>query len=144
MMTTKTPTKKKMTARNYAALALIAAAALLTFAPTHVTANPRRQSADQQASEKSKKDYALIFGTVWDKDGRPAYGVRVKMRRADHKKAQWEFISDHLGEFAQRVPVGNADYIIWADIKQPKGAKPIETKAHIENNERIDVSLHLN
>jgi hypothetical protein len=132
-----------MIARNHTALALVVAAALLPLAPICVAANPRQQ-ANEQTSEKPKKDYALIFGTVWDKDGRPAYGIKVKMRRADHKKAQWEFISDHLGEFAQRVPVGTADYIIWADTKLPKGAKPVETKAHIENNERIDISLHLN
>ncbi len=145
-MTTKTRTtkKKKVTASNQAALAvLVVAAALLTTAPARLAADPRPHSLAQDASEKPKKDYALIFGTVWDKDGRPVYGVKVKMRRADHKKAQWEFISDHMGEFAQRVPVGTADYIIWADIKLPKGAKPVETKVHIENNERVDVGLHL-
>jgi hypothetical protein len=121
-----------------AALATLSvAAALLAFIPPPIAAT-RTSSFEQE-----KKDYALIFGTVWDKDGRPVYGVKVKMRRADHKKPQWEFVSDHLGEFAQRVPVGTADYIIWADLKRPKGSKPVETKVHIENNERVDVGLHL-
>jgi len=110
--------------------------ALFAFGPTSLAALP--SPVQQQV-----KDYALIFGTVWDKNGRPVYGIKVKMRRSDHKKAQWEFMSDHLGEFAQRVPVGTADYIIWADTKLPKGAKPVETKVHIENNERVDVGLHL-
>jgi len=137
-MTTRmrTKTKKTVTVKLRAALIITAAALLVSlFLPRALSLPP--QSSDH------KKDYALIFGTVWDKDAHPAYGVRVKIRRADHKKAQWELVSDHRGEFAQRVPVGAADYIIWAEIKHPKGAKPVETKVHIENNERVDAALHL-
>ena len=138
MKTRKTKTKKTktVTTRLRAALIITAAALLVS------SCLPPAYSLSPQTSDL-KKDYALIFGTVWNKEGRPAYGVKVKIRRADHKKAQWELVSDHRGEFAQRVPVGTADYIIWADVKQPKGAKPIETKVHIENNERIDAALHL-
>jgi hypothetical protein len=140
MMTTTTRTKKRVIAKRLqAALAFfLVASALLTFAPARLAANPSGSAAEQ-----TTKDYALIFGTVWDKDGHPVYGIKVKMRRSDHKKAQWEFVSDHHGEFAQRVPVGTADYVIWADTKVPKGSKPVETKVHIENNERVDVGLHL-
>jgi hypothetical protein len=52
-------------------------------------------------------------------------------------------VSDSHGEFAQRVPVGAEDYIIVADIKTPKGQPKPETTAHITNNERTDVGLHL-
>ena len=94
---------------------------------------------------QAKPDYALISGTVWTADDRPAYGVPVKIRRADDKpkKVRWELMSDHSGEFAQRVPPGQADYIIWADIKTKKGQPKPETRVHIENDERIDTSLHL-
>lgn len=98
---------------------------------------------DQNDQKKAKYDYALIYGTVWDQNNHPIYGVPIKIRRADQKKAKWELVSDHRGEFAQRVPVGKADYVVWADIKVPKGQQRPETKAHIEDNERIDVSLHL-
>lgn len=95
--------------------------------------------------------YALIFGTVWDAEGHPLYGVKVKIRRADDnaKKARWEVYSNHSGEFAQRVPVGKADYIVWADVKGyklPSGKKlkpSPEVTAHIESDERSDVRLHL-
>jgi hypothetical protein len=103
-------------------------------------------SDDNTKPTKNSAPYALIFGTVWDAQGRPAYGIPIKIRRADQKKAKWELLSDHRGEFAQRVPAGKADYIVWADIKPKKGqkdAKPIETTAHIENDERIDIGLHL-
>ena len=95
--------------------------------------------------------YALIFGTVWDADGHPLYGVKVKIRRADDdaKKARWEVYSNHTGEFAQRVPAGKADYIVWADVKGyklPSGQKlkpGSEVTAHIESDERSDIGLHL-
>jgi len=95
------------------------------------------------------KPYALIFGTVWDPDGHPLYGVKVKIRRADEKKVRWELYSNHTGEFAQRLPAGEADYIVWADVKgyklpSGKHLKPgSEVTVHIDNDERSDISLHL-
>lgn len=91
--------------------------------------------------KREEKPYALIAGTVWAPDSRPAWGVKVKIRRSDQKKARWEAVSDRRGEFAVRVPAGAADYILTADLKT-KGPKP-ETKVHVENDERVDVSLHL-
>ena len=108
-------------------------------------------SAGDTSAEKPKP-YALIFGTVWDPDGHPVYGVKVKIRREDGKgkKARWELYSNHIGEFAQRVPTGKADYVIWADVKGyklPSGKRvkaPSEVTIHIEDEERSDVGLHLN
>ena len=101
------------------------------------------------AGQDPRKPYALIFGTVWGPDNRPIYGVHVKIRRADQKKAKWELYSDHQGEFAQRVPTGKADYIVWADLKGFKllnGNKlqpGEEVTVHIEGDERQDIGLHL-
>jgi hypothetical protein len=97
------------------------------------------------------KDYALIFGTVFDTDGRQLYAVKVKIRRASDKenKARWELYSNHTGEFAQRVPPGPADYVVWADVKGYKlddgrRLRPgEEVKVHIDGDERQDMSLHL-
>jgi hypothetical protein len=104
-----------------------------------------------RAGEPEKeKPYALIFGTVWDPGGHAVYGVRVKIRRAGQKKPHWELYSNHAGEFAQRVPAGQADYVVWADLKDyklPSGkhlhAGPGVT-VHIANDERADLGLHLN
>ena len=77
------------------------------------------------------------------------YGVKVKIRRASEKKARWELFSDHSGEFAQRVPAGKADYVVWCDLKDykmPRGRhlKPgTEVTVHIQNDERSDIGLHL-
>ena len=51
--------------------------------------------------------------------------------------------SIHRGLDATMVPLEQADYIIWADIKTKKGQPKPETRVHIENDERIDTSLHL-
>ena len=103
------------------------------------------------AEKKQEKPYALIFGTVWGPDSHPLYAVRVKIRRAEDsaKKARWELYSDHNGEFAQRLPAGQADYLVWVDLKgykSPTGNElqpPEEAKVHIDNDERADVGLHL-
>jgi hypothetical protein len=98
---------------------------------------------------KQKKDYAVIVGTVWGPDDRPIYGVKVKIRRAQDKKAKWELYSDHHGEFAQRLPTGTADYVVTADLKdfKPNDGKPLhavqEVTVHIDNDERVDIGLHL-
>jgi hypothetical protein len=106
-------------------------------------ASARNPFSPQSSSHASKSDYALIYGTVWGPDDRPLAGVPIKIRKASDKKAKWELVSDSHGEFAQRVPVGAEDYIIVADIKTPKGQPKPETTAHITNNERTDVGLHL-
>ena len=109
-----------------------------------LSASPATSGAPpQQSTQASKKDYALIYGSVWGPDDRPVAGVPIKIRRASDKKAKWELVSDSRGEFAQRVPVGKQDYVIQADVKTPKGQPKPETTAHIDNNERTDVGLHL-
>ena len=92
---------------------------------------------------QTRKEYALIFGTVWNAKNEPVYGIPIKIRRAGEKKARWEQVSDHRGEFAQRVPVGAQDYVVWADVKTGKGKAKPEAKVHIDNDERVDISLHL-
>ena len=93
--------------------------------------------------ENPRQPYALIFGTVHAPDDRPAYGIWVKIRRAGEQKARWQLYSDHRGEFAQRLPAGAADYVVWADVRGPKDQPQPEVKVHIENDERVDISLHL-
>ena len=70
-------------------------------------------------------------------------GIPVSIRRASDKKPKWQLVSDHSGEFAQRVPSGAQDYIIEADIKLPKGRPRPQVTVHIADDERQDVSLHL-
>jgi hypothetical protein len=87
--------------------------------------------------------YALLFGTLFGPDDRPVYGVKITIRRADQKKPKWELLSNHEGEFAQRVPAGKADYIITAEVKTSKGQSKPELTIHVDNDERKDFVLHL-
>jgi hypothetical protein len=105
------------------------------------TALPGQSSTSSQ--QAARKDYALIYGTVWGPGDHPVGGVPITIRRASDKKPKWELVSDSRGEFAQRVPVGTQDYIVQADIKVPKGQPKPEVPVHIDGNERKDVSLHL-
>jgi hypothetical protein len=109
-------------------------------------------AASNSSKDKEKeKPYALIAGTVWGPDNHPVYGITVKIRRASDKpkKVRWQVYSDHMGEFAQRVPAGEEDYIIWADLKGVKttDGKPVRlaqpVTVHIYNDEREDTGLHL-
>jgi|SRR5580658_117228 hypothetical protein len=98
---------------------------------------------------KPTDPYALIFGTVWGPDDRPVFGIVVKIRRVTDKKPKWEVYSDHSGEFAQRVPAGQADYVVSADLKGVKmtdGSQlhlAEEVPVHVEYDERVDIGLHL-
>jgi hypothetical protein len=107
------------------------------------------------SAAQQQKPFALIYVNVFNAQGRVAYGVPVKIRRADKKKPLQEGMSDHSGEIAFRVPPGPADYIVWADLKQPKkkATDPVgvtsqdqaglELKVRVEGDERVDVALHL-
>jgi hypothetical protein len=110
------------------------------------------RAAEPRVPDDPRKPYALIFGTVWGPDDRPVYGVKVKIRRADKNKAKWELISNHTGEFAQRVPAGKADYVVWVEAKDLKGIKASNgntlepgpsVTVQIAGDERQDIGLHL-
>ena len=125
------------TLARYAVLLL-----LLASADALIAAPFNSPGADPQKSAASK-DYALIVGTVWGADDRPAPGVPIKLRSTTGKKAKWELVSNSRGEFAQRVPAGRQDYIIEADVKTAKGQPKPAITVQIEDNERQDVGLHL-
>ena len=104
---------------------------------------------------KKEKPYALIFGTAYGPNDRPLYGVKITIRPEKKKHASWDLISDHRGEFAQRVPAGTNDYLVRGEAEyapvgddgKPQLSKKVrlkgETRVHVDNEERRDISLHL-
>jgi hypothetical protein len=122
---------------------------ILFFAALGPQASPGVNASAGTKKLKPTDPYALIFGTVWDPDNHPVYGITVKIRRMPDKKTKWEVYSDHSGEFAQRVPAGKADYVVWADLKgvKTKDGQPLhlaeEVPVHVEYDERVDIGLHL-
>lgn len=104
--------------------------------------------------EDSKRHYGLISGTAYGPDDRPIYGVKITIHPDGKKHPSWDLVSDHRGEFAQRVPPGPADYIVDGQVelapiengvpklykkKKLKG----QVKVHIDNEEIQDISLHM-
>ena len=104
---------------------------------------------------EKQKPYALIFGTAFGPDDRPVYGAKITVHPKDKKHPSWEFMSDHRGEFAARVPPGPRDYVVHGEAEYaPVGAdgKPEKSKArklrgeksvHVDNVERLDIGLKL-
>ena len=127
------------------ALRIVFYLTLITSATMAASSASPNSTADSGSDKKTAlKPYALIFGTVYGKDQRPVAGVTVKIRRASDKKPKWERYSDSHGEFAQRVPAGAADYVVWAQVKGIRQVyENTEVKVHVDNDERRDVSLHL-
>jgi hypothetical protein len=119
------------------------------FASVDLPAAPPALGVPSPQKLKPTDRYALIFGTVWGPDDHPVYGVKVKVRRARDKKPKWELTSDHAGEFAQRVPAGKNDYVVWADLKgiRTTDGHPLhlaqQVPVHVEYDERVDIGLHL-
>ena len=122
---------------------LVAVCVLLVSASYLLAGSPPASPQSTHQSQAPARDYALIYGTVWGADDRPAAGIPITIRRSSDTKPKWKLVSDRRGEFAQRVPTGQDEYIIQADIKVPKGESKPEITVKIDNNEREDVSLHL-
>jgi len=104
--------------------------------------------------EKREKPFALIFGTAYGPDDRPLYGVKIKIHPVEKKHPSWDLSSDHRGEFAAHVPPGPGDYLVQGEGEyaplangKPQMSKKKkfkgETKVHVDNDERRDISLHL-
>ncbi len=121
------------------------AAALLVFCALLAGAAGSAQETSTPQKPTKEKPYALIFGTVFSPDDRPAYGARVQIRYADGRKVKGgeTLTSDHQGEFALRVPAAPADYVVRAVAKTGKRKLSGETKVHINFDERADIGLHL-
>ena len=132
-----------MAALTQCRLHLVGALCLLLTSTCGLLAAPLPQAPKAQPGQSAAQDYALIYGTVWTADDRPAAGVSITIRRSGDSKPKWKLVSDRRGEFAQRVPTGQDEYVVQADIKVPKGETKPEITVKIDNNEREDVSLHL-
>jgi len=93
-------------------------------------------------AEKSKKHpaQAIIAGGVYDEAGYALPGIRVKIRPEKARKPQWEAISDARGEFAVRVPMGRATYLVSTHSKEHLNQ---EQKVEIYGHERVELVFRL-
>jgi hypothetical protein len=143
-------TNRRWSRKTAACLAIFV---LVALAQPQTAEQP--QATEKDGKQKKAKPYALIFGTAYGPDDRPLYGVQIKIRPQTKKHPNWDLVSDHRGEFAQRVPPGPGDYLIRGEaeyapmgndgkvqLSKKKRLKG-ETKVHVQNDERLDVGLHL-
>jgi hypothetical protein len=137
----KRKTKTTITKKTKKSRAIARGAVLFGVSLTAAVCGAAQDSG--RNNKATAKPYAVIFGTVFDANQKSIYGVKVNIRRSDQKKAKFELYSDHAGEFAQRVPPGPADYIVWADVKVPKGQQKPERTVHIDGDEETTVYLSL-
>ena len=107
-----------------------------------------------KGQKKEPKPVGVIFGTVYGPDDRPVYGVKIRIHPVGKKKPRWELISDHRGEFAQRVPVKPSDYEVTGEAEivplvdgkpQPSRKKRVKDTAtvHVVKDVEQVISLHL-
>ena len=107
-----------------------------------------------KAPQKEQKPFGLIFGTAYGPDDRPLYGVKIQIHPVGKKRPNWELMSDHRGEFAQRVPLNPADYEISGEAEitpivdgkpQPSRKKRVKAtaKVRVDKDVEQDISLHL-
>lgn len=130
---------------------------VLILLPAIVQSSPPadKKKPGEGDKKKSEKSYSLIFGTAYGPDDRPMYGVKITIRSEGKKHSTWELLSDHRGEFAQRVPPGPTDYLVKGEAEyapvgedgKPHMSKKMklkgETRVHIEGQERQDIGVHL-
>ena len=104
------------------------------------------------AFDGKQKDYGLLFGTAFGPDERPMYGVKVTIRPVGKKHPTYDLLSDHRGEFAQRLPPGPCDYLVTGEVEitpiengkaQKKKHLKGEATVHLDGQERRDFSLHM-
>jgi len=142
-------TRRARIAVSLTSLSSICILLVCFFAALELPVVPPAPASPAPQKLKPTDRYALIFGTVWGPDNHPIYGVTVKIRRLHDRKPRWQLTSDHVGEFAQRVPASKADYVVWADLKGLKTADghrlhlAQEVAVHVEYDERVDIGLHL-
>ncbi len=163
--TTRTRTTKTVIIKRRGSGSLTACLAILAFAAMarpqaaeKPQATNQPQTTEKQTAEKKRKGekpYALIFGTAYGPDDRPLYGVKITIRPQAKKHPSWDLMSDHRGEFAQRVPPGPGDYLVHGEaeyaplgddgkvqLSKKKRLKG-DAKVHVESEERLDISVHL-
>ena len=141
MKRTKTTTATTRTTRRKLSLFLPAVAALFAAVLFLGVAGPvsEAEGSSQKRVKDKHKPYALLFGTVFNQDGRLVRGARVTVKPKEGK-GKWETGSDTQGEFAVHLPAGKAVYMLEV---QAAGLEPGKKEVAFEGEERQDVVVHL-
>jgi hypothetical protein len=93
----------------------------------------------KKSKQEEFENSFLFFGTVFTERGFLLSGAEVKVRRTSERKTRWEAYSDVRGEFAVRVPKGDAYEI---QIKA-KGCSPMTRTLDSKVGGRQDMVFHM-
>jgi hypothetical protein len=94
-----------------------------------------------RAQRKNDQAHAVVAGAVFRENGFSLSGatVTLAMKEAPRGK-KLQAVSDARGEFAFRVLLGAATYVLRASMK---GFQAVEKEAAIAGEERVEVTLVL-
>ena len=84
--------------------------------------------------------HALVAGTVFHASGRSLHGVKVTVFNEAQPKKKLRGVTDGRGEFAIRVPSGEAHYVVQAAAK---GFESAEKKVQTYGMEKVNVNFML-
>jgi hypothetical protein len=96
----------------------------------------------QSGKKKQVPPHAVIAGTVFRDPGFAQAGAAVTLSLKDDPKGKklQEAMSDSRGEFAFRVPPGQATYVVHASLK---GFRPTQQDIEITGEEQVNATLLL-
>ena len=83
---------------------------------------------------------ALVAGTVFHASGRSLHGVKVTVFNETRPKKKLRGVTDGRGEFAIRVPSGEARYVVQAAAK---GFESAQKKVQTYGMEKVNVNFML-
>lgn len=98
-----------------------------------------RTSSQKKTRQEAIESQCLFFGTVFTGQGLALPDAEIRVRRTSEKKFRWEAHSDRRGEFAVRVPTGDAYEI----TVKAKGYAPMVRTADAKGTGRVDLVFKL-
>ena len=87
-----------------------------TVPPLQAALQPGDQEKEKE--EKKQSPEAVIFGTVFSKEGFALRGIKVTAQHKDADKPKWKTVTDARGEFVIRLPRASGEYEIRTAAKK--------------------------
>jgi len=116
------------------------AAFAVLLAVLGLLARPAEAAKGDRRKKTSAANPAVIAGSVFRENGFSVRGARVVIVNTARPKEKKEATTDLQGEFAVRIPAGQATYTVEVSAD---GFAPGRKSVVISGDERVDVTFHL-
>jgi hypothetical protein len=97
-------------------------------------------AAQDRQKRRQPPAYAVVSGSVFQESGFLLRGARVLVTNTARPKDRKETVTDMQGEFAVRLPAGQATYAVEVSAK---GFVPERKEVQITADERISLTFRL-